>query len=811
MTAGSPGPGMNIGLVTERMLTGFGVDLCVDQLAAGLVRRGHRVTVYCSVADHTYQDRPYRLRITPVRATKLFPLMDRRGRSWARLFDHEGLDVLEIHSFPFFSAIPRLTTPVVAVDHGVSSTAGMPLWLRTDFAYVRWTLYHRYLPRATRLVTISEFLRHRMPGRLAERAAVVPWGSEHYWRPVEPDQALAYRRSRGITDDQVLALYVGRLNHKGQPYKGVAELLQHHRALREEGLPVGLLCIGYGSQEDIRAVAAAGGIAVLSAPAAEMALAYCAADLFVTCSRWEGFGLPLLEAQRFGRPAVAYAAGAHPEIAVAGETALLVGSPEQFREAWRSLVTDPERRRAMGAAAARHAASYTWERAVEAHERILAEAAATRPRSRPAGTRPPQEGIPPLVSVVVLTYEPEPEHLAACLDSIRSSDYPRVELLVLDNGSSNGVAERLVAERSGIRFIQIGYNSGFSAGINRGVREATGDFVFLLNPDARVEPRTIGLLVDAARRHPTAIGFAPKMVFAHDPELIDAIGTAIDPLGAAFNRGIGQVDVGQYDLEEPVMGCCFGAAFLRREAFDPSRVGPLDEAYFMYYEDVDWCLRATLQGEDFWSVPRARVHHVHSATTRSQAYGFKYRLIQRNLFHTVFKNFEKRRTIKVFALRSRWHLVNVLRGPYRRESLRVLWEGWTGVVRYWGTRTLQQKRRTRADIDAFKLGYGELSFFDPVAYRPTYTWDTLTAMLKRLYAVTGEARWGRAVDYLDVALGTPLRFRPREVRQRLVEIAGPLPEPLQRFFTMLERQPGMLVPADGAVAGRAEAAPAAIR
>src|SRR5579884_2921226 len=439
--------GMKIGLVTERMLTGFGVDLCVDRLASGLARRGHEVTVYCSIADDAYRhggDRPYRLRLTPVRATKLFPLMDRRGCSWARLFDHEGLDVLEIHAFPFFSAIPRLSTPVVAVDHGVSSTMGMPLWLRADFAYVRWTLYHRHLPHATRLVTISEFLRHRMPGRLAERAAVVPWGSEHYWRPVEPDQALAYRRSRGITDDQVLALYVGRLNHKGQPYKGVAELLQHHRALREEGLPVGLLCIGYGSQEDIRAVAAAGGIAVLSAPAAEMALAYCAADLFVTCSRWEGFGLPLLEAQRFGRPAVAYAAGANPEIAVAGETALLVGSPEQFREAWRSLVTDPERRRAMGAAAARHAASYTWERAVEAHERILAEAAATRPRSRPAGTRPPQEGIPPLVSVVVLTYEPEPEHLAACLDSIRSSDYPRVELLVLDNGSSNGVAERLV-------------------------------------------------------------------------------------------------------------------------------------------------------------------------------------------------------------------------------------------------------------------------------------------------------------------------------------------------------------------------------
>ena len=801
---------MNIGLITERMLTGFGVDLCVDQLATGLVHRGHDVTVYCSVADRTYQDRPYRLRVTPVRATKLFPLMDRRGRSWARLFDHEGLDAVEVHSFPFFSAIPRLSTPVVAVDHGVSSTMGMPLWLRADFAYVHWTLYRRHLPRATRLVTISEFLRRQMPRRLAERAAVVPWGSEHYWRPIDPEQALAYRRSRGIADDQVLALYVGRLNHQGQPYKGVAELLQHHRALREEGLPVGLLCIGYGNQEDAHVIAAAGGVAVLSAPAAEMALAYSAADLFVTCSRWEGFGLPLLEAQRFGRPAVAYAVGAHPEIAVAGETAALVSSPEQFRDAWRALVVDPERRQAMGAAAVRHAASYTWGRAVEAHERLLIEAASVRPRRRlwTSSASTLQDEARPLVSVIVLTYEPEPEHLAACLDSVLASDYPRIELLVLDNGSHNGVAERLAAERHGIRFIQIGHNSGFSAGINRGIQEAKGELVFVLNPDAQVEPRTIGLLVDAVRRHPRAIGFAPKMVFAHDPELIDAIGTAIDPMGAAFNRGIGQVDIGQYDLEEPVMGCCFGAALLRREAFEPSRVGPLDEAYFMYYEDVDWCLRATLQGEDFWSVPQARVHHVHSATTRAQAYGFKYRLIQRNLFYTVFKNFEKRRTIKVFVLRSRWLLANVLRGPYRKESLRVLWEGWMGALRYWNARTLQQKRRTRADVDAFKLGHGELSFFDPVAYRPTYTWDTFVAMLKRLYAVTGEDRWGRAVGYLDVALETPLRFRPREVQQRLAEIAGPLPEPLQRFLCTLERQPGMLLP-DGSTPSPAVESPQA--
>ncbi len=787
---------MRIGFATERMLMGFGVDLCVDRLATGLAQRGHDVTVYCSLADEMYSGRPYRLRVIPIRSTKLFPLNDLRARSWVQVLRREGLDVVEIHSFPFFSIIPSLHIPVVAVDHGVSSTMGMPAWLRADFAYARWTLYHRHLPHASRLVTISDFLRRQMPRELANRAVVVPWGSEHYLRPVGTDEVVSYRRQHGIADDQVLALYVGRLNHKGQPYKGVAELLEHHRALREEGLPVALLCIGYGNEEDAQAIVRGGGIAVLCAPPSEMALAYRAADLFVTCSRWEGFGLPLLEAQCLGCAAVAYAVGAHPEIARAGKTALLVDSPRQFRDAWRALVLDPQRRQAMGAAAARRATSYRWERAIEAHEQIIAEAAAIPRPSHSLGPKvqSSQEDHAPLVTAIVLTYEPAPEDLAACLDSLRSSHYPAIEVLVLDNGSSNGVAEHLVAQRPGIRFIQIGHNAGFSAGINRGVREAKGDFVFLINPDAQVEPETIELLVDAARRHPTAIGFAPKMVFAQDPELIDAIGTAIDPMGAAFNRGIGQPDVGQYDLEEPVMGCCFGAAFLRRDAFAPTRVGPLDEAYFMYYEDVDWCFRATIQGEDFWSVPQARVQHIHSATTRSQAYGFKYRLIQRNLLYTVFKNFEKRRMVKIFAARSRWHLANALRGPYRKESFLVLWEGWTGVFRYWRARTLQQKRRTRADVDVFKLGYGDLAFFNAADYRPIHTWDTLITILKRLYAVTGEARWGRALAYLEAALTTSLRFRPSEVEGHLCALVGPLPKPFARLFRGIAQQPGMLAP-----------------
>lgn len=782
---------MRIGFLTERMLTGFGVDLAVDQLAAGLSRRGHDVTVYCSMVDDSYSHRQYRLCPTPVQATKAFPLMDRRGRAWATVLDYEDLDVLEVHSFPFFSTIPRLSVPTVAVDHGISLTQGMPMWLRADFAYVSWSLYHRDLPHASEVVTISDFLRKQMPTRLAARAHVIPWGAEHYWRPVGREESVAYRRNRDIPDDAILALYVGRLNHKGQPYKGVAELLRHFQALRHEGLPVALLCVGFGGADDAATIARAGGVAVLSAPASEMPLAYSAADLFVTCSRWEGFGLPLIEAQRFGRPAVAYAVGAHPEIANAGESALLVRTPEEFRSAWRSLVTDAARRKALAEAASQHAANFSWDRAVTAHEDLLRSV--VRPSSK--GTRAAHDdSAEPLVSAVVLTYEPEQAHLQACLHSLLASTYPRLEVVVVDNGSRNGVADAMAAEQPRVTFVPMGHNAGFSAGINRGIAESSGSLVFLLNPDAHVEPDTIALLVDAACRRSRAVGFAPKMVFAHDPDLIDAVGTGIDSSGAAFNRGIGQLDIGQYDIEEPVMGCCFGAALLRREAFNDRRVGPLDEVYFLYYEDVDWCLRATQLGEDFWTVPSARVHHVHSASSRDHAYAFKYRLIQRNLYYTVFKNFEKRRMAKIFLTRTKSHVRNAVFGPrFRKASVQVMWEAWTGALRYRRTRSVQQKRRVRCDLDAIKLSDGEVPFFDPVEYAPEYKWETLIAMLRRRYVITGEEHLERAIAYLDAVTRTSVRFRPREVERRLADIAGPLPGPVLRFLNAMGQQPGMML------------------
>ena len=223
-------------------------------------------------------------------------------------------------------------------------------------------------------------------------------------------------------------------------------------------------------------------------------------------------------------------------------------SVNEFHQAWDSMLRTPELRRRLCQEGARLASTFSWERAVDAHEAALQQAAATAEPTRRISIAPAADAGPPSVSVVVLTYRPDPETLARCLDSVTASDYPRVETVVVDNGSGDGVAESLTKGRPGTVYLPQPGNLGFSAGINRGVEASSGSLVFILNPDTEIEPDTISALVAAAQRRPDAVGFAPKMLFMHDRELIDSVGTAINADGVAFNCGIGQLDIGQFDV-----------------------------------------------------------------------------------------------------------------------------------------------------------------------------------------------------------------------------------------------------------------------
>src|ERR1051326_8947575 len=150
---------MRIAFLTERMLVGFGVDLYVDQVAKRLVERGHDVTVYAAQIDEAARTGAYRLERLPIEEARLYPLYDARPRRWGGSPDAAGPHVIVVETFPMHSLIPALKTPTIAVDHGTSSTRGMSLPRRMLFAYADASKNRLFVPRATGVLAICDFIR----------------------------------------------------------------------------------------------------------------------------------------------------------------------------------------------------------------------------------------------------------------------------------------------------------------------------------------------------------------------------------------------------------------------------------------------------------------------------------------------------------------------------------------------------------------------------------------------------------------------------------------------------------------------------
>ena len=238
----------------------------------------------------------------------------------------------------------------------------------------------------------------------------------------------------------------------------------------------------------------------------------------------------------------------------------------------------------------------------------------------------------PYVAIVILNWNGLAD-TTECLESLRGIAYPSYRTIVVDNGSS-GDDVRVLRERFGdsIRLIASPDNLGFAGGANLAIREALADgadYVLLLNNDVTVDRQFLDELVRAAEERPDAAALCPKIYFREQPTVICSTGGRVNPwAGAARQVGRGEEDRGQYEQVE-VRDYADGAAMLmRRTALE--RVGHLDEEYFAYWEETDWCARAAEAGYRSYYVPSARVWH---RTARSQAPDAEYYyLFRRNAF-----------------------------------------------------------------------------------------------------------------------------------------------------------------------------------
>lgn len=210
--------------------------------------------------------------------------------------------------------------------------------------------------------------------------------------------------------------------------------------------------------------------------------------------------------------------------------------------------------------------------------------------------------------------------LPRCLASLRATVWPggRLEIVVVDNGSTDGSVEDWPQLHPDIELRQTGRNLGFGGAANVGMADLDGlDAVALVNPDAFVDPGWLAPLV-AALEDDSAVGAAcPKILFdAADQTgrpVINNVGNIIGPTWELHDRGYGEVDVGQYDLAEDVWGWCGGGVLLRTSYL--REVGLFDERLFLYAEDADLSWRGRRRGWRYRYEPASVVRHVHRSSS----------------------------------------------------------------------------------------------------------------------------------------------------------------------------------------------------
>jgi GT2 family glycosyltransferase len=218
--------------------------------------------------------------------------------------------------------------------------------------------------------------------------------------------------------------------------------------------------------------------------------------------------------------------------------------------------------------------------------------------------------VPPDISVVIVTWNGR-RHLETCLTSVEAQRGVSVEAIVVDNGSSDGTAQYVRSRFPRVTLVRLEENRGFAGGNNAGVRHATGRFVAFLNNDTSADAGWLEALrsgIDEAN------GFAlvtSRIVYMHDPGIIDSAGDGVLRWGGAFKRHHGEPASAAPDTRE-VFGVCGAACMMPKAVFD--EIGGFDDDFFASHEDVDLSYRARLRGYRCRYVADAIVRHVGSAT-----------------------------------------------------------------------------------------------------------------------------------------------------------------------------------------------------
>ena len=306
-----------------------------------------------------------------------------------------------------------------------------------------------------------------------------------------------------------------------------------------------------------------------------------------------------------------------------------------------------------------------------------------------------------MISIIILNWNGLSDTLE-CLESVKKIDYPSFEVIVVDNGSTDGSATTISRLHPGVVIIETGKNLGFAEGNNVGIRYALNngsEYMLLLNNDTIVDPQLLQAFIDAAHLNQEAGIFGAKIYYYSEPNKIQFAEVKWNKEKCAFTHiGDGEVDDGnKFESYRETDFACGCALFFRKELVE--KVGYLEPRFFLNFEETDWCFRARHSGYKCLFVPKAKVWHKTSVSFGGQSSPLYIYFMARNKLLWAERNLSFKELLIVFKnllkeLLPGFYLVNYHQYSFFKRM-------------YWATiKYFEDFRKNMSDVNCKAQVYG---------------------------------------------------------------------------------------------------------
>lgn len=332
------------------------------------------------------------------------------------------------------------------------------------------------------------------------------------------------------------------------------------------------------------------------------------------------------------------------------------------------------------------------------------------------------------VSVVLVSFNSR-SWLETCLSSLKMQTWQPLEIIVVDNGSQDDTISWLREHHPDVRLLPMSEPGTLASALNAGMAQAAGEYFLLLNPDVRLAPDAVAHMMRVACSAADVAAVAPKLRFLYAPAFLNGLGNRVGMFGFGVDNALGHLDLGQFDTWHELPSACFAAVLIPRRAWEA--IGPLDDAYPLYYEDSDWSYRARLMGWRVLAAPQAVIYHAYGAHIAPQGQSdglspLKLGYVTMGRYRFAFKiPAAYRRFLLTYALEDvARSILALLKRDWAR--LRVYVHSWRTIWRrrdaLWKARKSVQSQRTVSDDALFSL---QRQMPMPHIWRglPELTWD----------------------------------------------------------------------------------------